>query len=140
MRHGAKVKIKVCSKEGCANQAVRGGVCIRHGASWTKKQCSSDGCTNKVQIGGVCIRHGAKVRRCSYEVCTNVVVKGGVCRRHGAYRNTNDESTAFGSLFEQPTATQSQSNQHASEASITGRDGESVPGEVSILCQEIYEV
>ena len=67
-------------------------------------------------------------------------MKGGVCKRHGAHRNTNDESTAFGSEFEMTTATQSQPNERASEPFITGRGGESVPGEVSILCREIYEV
>ena len=36
MRHGAKVKL--CSSEGCTNQAVRGGVCFRHGA----KRASND--------------------------------------------------------------------------------------------------
>jgi hypothetical protein len=59
------------------------------------KLCSSEGCTNQAQKGGVCVRHGAKVIRCSNEGCTNQAKKGGVCMRHGAYRNSNDESTAF---------------------------------------------
>ena len=113
MRHGAIVKVILCKYEGCTNHAKQGGVCFKHGAKVKRKQCSSEGCTNKV-------------------------VRGGVCRRHGAKVNSNDESTAFGSEFGQSTA--AHSNAHASEASITGRVGESVPGEVSILCQEIYEV
>ncbi len=32
MRHGAKVKPKLCSVEGCTNHSKRGGVCWRHGA------------------------------------------------------------------------------------------------------------
>ncbi len=62
-----------------------------------------------------------------------------MCKRHGAYRNT-DESTAFGSEFEPTAAAQLQSEQRASDSSSRGRGGEGVPGEVSILCQEIYKV
>ena len=48
-----------------------------------------------------------QVKRCNSDGCTNEAIKGGVCWRHGAYRNTNDESTAFGSeLFEKTTVTQ----------------------------------
>ncbi len=65
MRHGAKVKHKQCSKEGCSNQVINGGVCIKHGVK--RKKCSFEGCTNQaVQQGGVCIRHGAKRKRCSF--------------------------------------------------------------------------
>ena len=45
---------------------------------------------------------------CSSDGCTNQAKKGGVCKRHGAYRNPNDESTAFtlsSSAFERTTAT-----------------------------------
>ena len=96
MKHGAKVKL--CSIEGCTSFAQKGGVCKKHGAKLLKR-CSSQGCTNKARIGGVCVKHGAKVKRCSTQGCTNQVVKGGVCCRHGAYRNPNDESTAFASCF-----------------------------------------
>ena len=37
--------------------------------------CSKDGCTNQVVKGGVCIRHGAKVKLCSSEGCTNQAIK-----------------------------------------------------------------
>ncbi len=57
MRHGAKVKIKRCSSDGCINRVIKGGVCTKHGAK--KKLCSSDGCTNQVKRRGVCCRHGA---------------------------------------------------------------------------------
>ena len=68
------------------------------------------------------------------------LILGAGCQVPGAGENTNDESTAFGSEFEQTTATRSHPNDRASEPSVRGRDGESVPGEVAILCQEIYEV
>ncbi len=70
MRHGAKVKVKLCNIDGC-NNMKNGGVCMKHGAK--AKQCSSEGCTNVARNGGVCIRHGAKVeaKQCSSERCTN---------------------------------------------------------------------
>ena len=40
MKHGAKVKVKLCSIEGCTNQAKKGGVCMKHGAK--AKICSSE--------------------------------------------------------------------------------------------------
>ena len=49
----------VCSRDGCTNIMVKGGVCVRHGA---KKKCRREGCTaNNSVKGGVCIRHGANV-------------------------------------------------------------------------------
>ncbi len=133
IKHGAKVKR--CSSEGCSNLARKGGVCKRHGAKIKIKHCSSKGCTTYAVKGGVCVRHGATLKRCSTEGCESNAKKGGVCRRHGAYRNTNDESTAFGSeLEETTTATRFHTNEHASKAFITRRGGEeSVPGEVAIL-------
>ena len=88
-------------------------MCKIHGAK--VKLCISDGCKNQAQRGGVCRGHGAKVTLCSKEGCTNQAQRGGVCRRHGAYHATNniDESTAFGSEFEQTTVARSQSNEHA---------------------------
>ena len=80
MRHGAKEKL--CSNEGCTNQARKGGVCSRHGAK--RKLCSHEGCTNIVQKGGVCTKHGAKRTFCSNEGCTKYAQRGGVCCRHGA--------------------------------------------------------
>jgi hypothetical protein len=89
----------------------------------------------------LCIKHGAKKQRCNSEACTNQVQRGGVCKRHGAYRNTHDESTVFGSEYEKTTATQTLPNHRASRAAIRGgQEGISVPGEVTILCQEIVEV
>jgi len=64
-----------------------------------------------------------------------------LCRRHGAYRNTHDGSTAFGSEYEMTTATQTPPNQRASRDATRGGEKETrVPGEVTILCQEIVEV
>jgi len=64
-----------------------------------------------------------------------------VCWRHGAYRSTHDESTAFGSEFDMTTATQTIPNHRAPRAAVReGKEGSSVPGEVTILCQEIVEV
>ena len=142
IRHGAKVKR--CSSAGCTNNALKGGVCIRHGAKVEHKRCSNDGCTNLTVKGGVCIRHGAKVeyKRCSRQGCTNQSRRGGVCQRHGAYRNTNDESTAFGLGFDIMTnATHTLYNQRAFRATVReGQEGDSVPEEVTILCEEIVEV
>jgi len=53
--HGAKMRI--CSHEGCENQARRGEVCTRHGAK--RLICSYEGCTKYAQRKGVCYRHGA---------------------------------------------------------------------------------
>ena len=69
----------LCSRVGCANLAIRGGVCIRHGAHVRNRRCSSEGCTNQARRGGVCRRHGARPRA------------------------VNDEATAFGSEFEETT-------------------------------------
>jgi hypothetical protein len=135
-RHGAKHKR--CSSEGCTNVVVKGGVCIKHGAK--VKRCDHEGCLNQAQKGGVCMKHGAKKKRCSNEGCANYVQRGGVCRRHGAYRNTLDESTAFGSEYERTTATQTLPNHRASRAAVREQQGRSVPEEVTILCQEIVEV
>ena len=61
--------------------------------------------------------------------------------RHGANRTNNDESTVFGSKFDMTTATLTLPNQRASRStSREGQGGDSVPGEVAILCQEIVEV
>ena len=116
---------------------------MKHGAKF--KRCSREGCTNQARKGGVCVRHGAKVKQCSNEGCANIAVKGGVCWRHGAKdlvkKNTNDESTAFGSEFEQTTVARSQSDEHATGPPIVGQGvARGVPGEVTILCQEIVEV
>ena len=73
---------KRCSQEGCANGAVRGGVCATHGA--TKKRWSNEGCVNGAIKGGVCVMHGAKKKRCSHDGCTNGVVAGGVWVTHSA--------------------------------------------------------
>eukprot|EP00984_Skeletonema_dohrnii_P000300 scaffold96_cov77-Skeletonema_dohrnii-CCMP3373.AAC.5 len=76
---------------------------------WRKyaKMCSAEGCSNQAKKGGVCIRHGAKVKvkRCSSEGCTNQAQNGGVCCRHGASRTPCDGSTTFGSEYEKTTAT-----------------------------------
>ena len=88
------------------------------------------------------MRHGAKVtvKLCSSEGCTNNAKKGGVCIRHGAYQIAQDESTAFGSKSELTTTTQTISHHRSYRAAIRGQGGSNVPGEVTILCQEIAEV
>ncbi len=47
IRHGAKVEVNRCSSAGCINRAYKGGVCITHGAK--RKLCSSEGCTNQAK-------------------------------------------------------------------------------------------
>ena len=82
---------------------------MKHGAKG--KLCSSDGCTNQAVRGGVCVKHGAKLKRCSSEGCTNQVQKKGVCWRHGANRNPHKECTSLasfiGSDFDEITLTRS---------------------------------
>ena len=73
---------KKCKSEGCANGAVKGGVCVIHGAK--QKRCSNKGCAKRAKKGGLCCRHGGTVKRCSHEGCPNGAVKGGVCVAHGA--------------------------------------------------------
>ena len=138
IRHGAKKKR--CSIEGCPNGVIAGGLCIRHGAEI--KRCSSEGCANNSQQGGVCKRHGADIKRklCSSEGCTNQAKRRGVCRRHGAYRNTQDESTAFGSEFDMTSNAQVQTIQRDYGDLPRGLEIRSVPGEVTILCQQVAEV
>ena len=48
--------MKRCSHEGCANEAVRGGVCITH--STKAKLCSHKGSAEQAQKGELCLRHG----------------------------------------------------------------------------------
>ena len=82
-----KTARRLCSEEGCNNDAARkGGVCEKHGAKKTPKICSHEGCNNLAQKRGVCDRHGAKPM-CSNERCTNVAKKGGYCRRHHKERS-----------------------------------------------------
>ena len=99
-------------------------------------------CTNEAKKEGVCKRHGAKVKvkLCSSEGCTHEAIKGGVCKRHGAYHNTHDESTAFGSKYDETTATLTLPIQLASRATGRGLEEVHVPGEVTLLCQEIVGV
>ncbi len=113
---------------------------MKHGEKKKTKRCSRDGCINQAKRGGVCVKHGAKVKRCSSVGCTNQAKRGGVCRRHGAYHNTQGESTAFGSEYEMTTATQTLPNQRDSSAATTEVEGIGVPREVTIICQEIVEV
>ena len=86
------------------------------------------------------MRHGAKVKLCSNEGCTKQVQRGGLCMRHGTFRTAHDESTAFGSGFDETTANLSFPNQSALEPSIRRQGGRSIPGEVAMLCQETFEV
>ena len=72
-----------CRREGCANTAKRGGVCVAHGAR--KKRCSHEGCANGVVTGGICITHGARTQRCKSEGCAKRTQKGGLCRGHSPY-------------------------------------------------------
>ena len=83
--HGAKVKR--CNNDSCTNQSVQNGVCVRHGAKVKRRICTSPGCNNVVISKGVCIKHGAKYKRrpkCKYDTCSKRAIKGGVCISHGA--------------------------------------------------------
>eukprot|EP00984_Skeletonema_dohrnii_P033927 scaffold32169_cov78-Skeletonema_dohrnii-CCMP3373.AAC.3 len=74
-------KRKLCSFEGCPNQALRGGLCGKHGG---KDQCSFEGCPNQAKSGGLCDSHGGKKKKlCSFEGCPNQARCGGFCDSHG---------------------------------------------------------
>lgn len=77
-------RVKLCSHEGCTNNAQTGGLCTRHGAKRKKYTCSHEGCSNHVLKGRVCRRHGAQAKLCKHEGCTNQAIIGGVCWSHGA--------------------------------------------------------
>eukprot|EP00985_Skeletonema_marinoi_P007436 scaffold3269_cov80-Skeletonema_marinoi.AAC.1 len=66
---------KLCSIEGCTNEACKGGLCMRNGAK--VKLCSTGEYTNQAKNGGICSRHGAK----------NQLTTEGVCMKHGAKVN-----------------------------------------------------
>lgn len=84
------------------------------------------------------MKHGAKPKRprCTAQGCTNQVKRGGLCHRHGTYHRTNDGSTAFGSEFDMVNTIHLVFRATVRE----GQEGESVPGEVTILCEEIADV
>ena len=106
----------VCSRDGCTNIVVKGGVRIRHGA---KRKCRREGCANNSVKGGVCIRHGESsnnVAQCRmHKLCSErrsrsqtwgrgqmmqqrgvckYSPSGGVCKRHGATKFRYDCSAA----------------------------------------------
>ena len=104
---------------------------ISTSSSASASESTSKHCLNEPRFKEDEVLVGSRTSR----QCKNQAEKGGVCK-NGAYCDTNDESTAFGSEFEMTTVAQSHLNEDASE----GRGGESVPVEVTIICQEIYEV
>ncbi|KAG7392177.1 hypothetical protein PHYPSEUDO_001900 [Phytophthora pseudosyringae] len=73
---------KLCSEDGCKNQARAFGRCKRHGGS---KRCSSPGCDKSVQSRGLCIRHGGG-SRCQESGCTRASQSFGKCKLHGGGR------------------------------------------------------
>jgi hypothetical protein len=50
-----------CKRDGCANIAVKEGVCVEHGAK--TKRCSQEGCANRAVRGGICATHGVRTKR-----------------------------------------------------------------------------
>jgi hypothetical protein len=105
-------------------------------------ECSADGCTHRAVKGGVCIRHGAKVKiyLCSSE-CKDALIMPSVEEYAESTGHIaippHDESTAFGSENEKTTTTQTLPDHRASIAAIRRQEGNGVPGEVTILFQEI---
>ncbi len=88
-------RTKRCSKEGCANGAIRGGVCATHGT--TKKRCSNEGYAKKRNVAatmgaptessreacGSRIARGLNVAKS--KGCAKQAQKGGLCRRYDLY-------------------------------------------------------
>nr|CAD7455812.1 unnamed protein product [Timema tahoe] len=56
-----------CTKEGCAQWTLSGGICIKHGG--VQVTCKEEGCSEWVVRGGKCIKHGATKTRCKEEGC-----------------------------------------------------------------------
>ncbi|KAK1748336.1 hypothetical protein QTG54_000275 [Skeletonema marinoi] len=83
-RQVARKKRKLCTAEGCENQARNGVVCVKHGAKETRNLCTAEGCESQARNGGVCVKHGAKVTLCTAEGCESQARNGGVCVKHGA--------------------------------------------------------
>ena len=75
---------KSCKREGCNNQARRGGLCCRHGGK--PRKCNVEGCTTLAQREGLCCKHGkSNIRKiCSHEGCNWLAKKKGICITHGA--------------------------------------------------------
>ena len=80
-------KVKLCSHEGCTDQAKLGGLCFQHVC-----YCSHEGCIKVVKKGGVCIEHGTKVKLNSNEGCNNNKKKGGVCIANSCSSADDEES------------------------------------------------
>ena len=79
---------RICSQEGCNNQANRNGLyCPTHKPRPAKRICNHEGCTNRANRNGkFCSSHKPKIvqKRCSIEGCTRFAKGNGVCITHGA--------------------------------------------------------
>lgn len=82
---GLKEIRNICSRGGCQNRSVNGGLCQRHGAK--RRRCSVEGCNSQNQQKGVCHRHVAQAVVCSHDGCTKWSQYSGFCSRHRK-RNT----------------------------------------------------
>eukprot|EP00984_Skeletonema_dohrnii_P029495 scaffold20190_cov72-Skeletonema_dohrnii-CCMP3373.AAC.1 len=80
----AQIKLK---KEECAlNMGQSGGVCVRHGAKVKEKLCSSEGCTNVVVKGGLCMGQRGKY---AAEKDAQIKLKKEECARGMGLRSTH---------------------------------------------------
>lgn len=111
-----------------AQPLVNGDKSISTSSSASASESTSKNCLNEQRFKEDNVLVGSRTSR----QCKNQAEKGGLCK-NGAYCDANDESTAFGSEFEMTTVAQSHLND---EDASEGRGGESVPVEVTIICQE----
>ena len=152
---------KKCS-DGSTNTAVKGGVCIRHGSKI--KRCSSDGCT-KHMLREVCVLgmvrvwndaaakdvqrlRGEEFARGTELRSKDAVVKD--AQKSSQERRSVHETWSISQctrwiyciwikIWEDYCKSDSSSFQSGAIA-IGGQEESSVPGEVTILCEEIVEV
>nr|CAD7605720.1 unnamed protein product [Timema genevievae] len=82
-KNEAKCKEDCCSKY--AESESKG----RYGWAWAT--CTKEGCSQWTLSGGICIKHGGVRASCKEEGCSERVVRGGKCIKHGEVTTTSKE-------------------------------------------------
>ncbi|CAK4223110.1 unnamed protein product, partial [Aphanomyces euteiches] len=78
VRHGGK---RQCAFEGCKLNSRVGLYCTKHSPSHILRLCSLEGCDNQAHLRGLCFRHGGG-RVCKVEGCETFARNRGLCARH----------------------------------------------------------
>lgn len=74
-----RLRLRVCTIEGCTKRAKYRKRCWRHGGS---AECSVLDCVRRAKTRGLCWAHGGGTV-CSVGLCTTIAVSRGVCWAHG---------------------------------------------------------